>query len=129
MMELSTPVDNLSLIERINLITPYEVPRSTLISLFNKSQGNNVTSILPLDKFNEWFEAIHSGKSFEFVDTNAGKIVPLSYSIENDEYFKFINFTAYEKFNSGSFTLLGMTLAFEKNSNNVYLDTKTVFQL
>lgn len=129
MMELSTPVDNLSLIERINLITPYEVQRSTLISLFNKSQGNNVTSILSLDKFNEWFEAIQSGKSFEFVDTDTGKIVPLSYSIENDDYFKFISFTAYDKFNSGSFTLLGMTLAFEKNSNNVYLDTKTVFQL
>lgn len=126
---LKTPVDNLELVERVNAITPYEVPRATLISIFQKSQGNNVTSILSAAKFNELFDAIQSGRSFSFVEADNGKIIPLSYSIENDEYFKFINFTAYDKFNSGSFTLLGMAISLEKNSNNVYLDTKTVFQL
>lgn len=124
MTNLNMPIKNTELVERVNLITPYEISRAKLISLFGKAKGNNVTTIVTKAQFNEWFSAIQSGKPFVFVDAS-GKIIPLSYSIESDSVFKFINFTAYDKFGSSSFTLLGMTLALELNSSKVYLDSKS----
>lgn len=124
MTNLNMPIKNTELVERVNLITPYEISRAKLISLFGKAKGNNVTTIVTKAQFNEWFSAIQNGKPFAFVDAS-GKIIPLSYSIESDSIFKFINFTAYDKFGSSSFTLLGMTLALELNSSKVYLDSKS----
>lgn len=126
MIELKMPIQNAELIERVNEITPYEISRSTLVSLFGKSTGNNVTSIVSKAKFNEWYGEIQSGKLFHFTNEGVGKTIPLSYSIEGDDFFKFINFTIYDKLGS-SFSLVGMTLSLEINSNNVYLDTKAVF--
>lgn len=128
MTNLKMPVKNSELIERVNVLTPYNLSRSTLISLFSKAKGANVTSLLNATKFNEWFSAIQSGKSFVFVD-NTGKIIPLSHSIESDSLFKFVSFTAYDKFDSASFNLLGMTLSLELASNNVYIDSKSAFAL
>ena len=128
MTDLKMPVKNKELIERINKISLHEMSRATLISLFNKSTGNNVTNILNATTFNEWFDAIQNGKSFAFVD-DSGKIIPLSYSVEGDDIFKFISFTVYDKFDSTSFTLLGMTISLELSSNNVYLDSKSAFAL
>lgn len=124
MTDLKMPVENKELIERVNKISLYEMSRTTLVTLFNKSKGNNITSILNATKFNEWFNAIQSGKQFAFVD-NSGKVIPLSYSVESDSYFKFINFTAFDKFGSSSFTLLGMTISMELSTNNVYIDSKS----
>lgn len=128
MTNLNMPVKNNELIERVNAITPYEVSRAKLISLFGKAKGTNVTTLVTKAQFNEWFSAIQNGKSFVFVDAS-GKIIPLSHSIESDSIFKFINFTAYDKFNSTSFNLLGMTLSLELNSSKVFIDSKTAHAL